>query len=140
MSTLKVNRIEPRTGDTVEIVGLDIPEPTGGHIKAWVNFDATIGDVAINESFNVSSVTEVSQGRYLVNFENEMPDVNYSFAVNGSIYDDSPTDLANTPQAFVGRLKSTYKTNSIEIGATVKGVSSLNVFNGLGLISLIVCR
>ena len=26
MSTLKVNRIEPRTGDTVEIVGLEIPK------------------------------------------------------------------------------------------------------------------
>ena len=30
MSTLKVNRIEPRTGDTVDIVGLEIP--TGGRI------------------------------------------------------------------------------------------------------------
>ena len=73
MSTLKVNRIEPRTGDTVEIVGLDIPEPTESPVKAWVNFHGGAGAVAIRESFNVSSVTEISNGQYSVNFENEMP-------------------------------------------------------------------
>ena len=73
MSTLKVNRIEPRTGDTVEIVGL---ESTESPVKAWVNFNGT-GTVAIRESMNISSITDVDVGTYHVNFETDMPDVNF---------------------------------------------------------------
>ena len=76
MSTLKVNRIEPRTGDTVEIVGLDIPEPTESPVKAWVNFNGT-GTVAIRDSMNVSSITDHAIGNYSVNFATPMPDANY---------------------------------------------------------------
>ena len=137
MSTLKVNRIEPRTGDTVEIVGLDIPEPTESPVKAWVNFHGGAGAVAIRESFNVSSVTEISNGQYSVNFENEMPDVNYSTAVNGSLYD--VMNDANVPQPFISRLKTNYKTNSVGIGATYKSLAN-NAFSGLELICVIVCR
>jgi len=137
MSTLKVNRIEPRTGDSVEIVGLDIPEPTESPIKAWVNFHGGSGAVAIRESFNVSSVTEISLGQYSVNFENEMPDVNYSTAVSGSLYDTM--NDANVPQPFISRLKTNYKTNSVGIGATYKSQSH-TVFTGMALICVIVCR
>ena len=77
MSTLKVNRIEPRTGDTVEIVGLDIPEPTESPVKAWVNFNGT-GTVAIRDSMNVSSITDNATGQYFVNFSASMPDANFS--------------------------------------------------------------
>ena len=80
MSTLKVNRIEPRTGDTVEIVGLDIPETP---VKAWVNFNGT-GTVAIRDSMNVSSITDNGVGYYTVNFETPMPDADYSVATSGN--------------------------------------------------------
>ena len=82
MSTLKVNRIEPRTGDTVEIVGLDIPEPPEipeSPVKAWVNFNGS-GTVAIRESGNVSSITDNGAGNYTMNFSTSMPDVNYAVA------------------------------------------------------------
>jgi len=49
-------------------------------VRAWVNFNGT-GTVAIRDSGNVSSITDVSTGRYKVNFSNSMPDVNYSFAI-----------------------------------------------------------
>ena len=91
MSTLKVNRIEPRTGDTVEIVGLDIPEtpePTGGQLRAWVRFNGT-GTVSIYGSANVSSITDNGVGSYTVNLETAMPDSNYatfcSCGVNNSL-------------------------------------------------------
>ena len=74
MSTLKVNRIEPRTGDSVEIVGLEIPESP---VKAWVNFNGT-GAVAIREEMNVSSITDNEVGGFTVNFKTPMPDANYS--------------------------------------------------------------
>jgi hypothetical protein len=49
-----------------------------GIAKAWVNFNG--GNAAINGSFNVSSVTRTSTGRYAVNFSTAMPDANYAMA------------------------------------------------------------
>lgn len=88
MSTLKVNRIEPRTGDTVEIVGLDIPESP---VKAWVNFGANgqdnngSGIVVIKDSFNVNSVTDNGTGDFTVNLTNPMPDTNYAVVATTTI-------------------------------------------------------
>ena len=48
-----------------------------GSAKAWVNFNGT-GTVAIRDSFNVSSLTDVSTGRTLTNFTNNMSNENYS--------------------------------------------------------------
>jgi hypothetical protein len=50
--------------------------------KAWVNFNGT-GTVAINGSFNVSSITDNGTGDYTVNFTTAMPNANYSFQCNG---------------------------------------------------------
>src|SRR6056300_1281363 len=48
--------------------------------RAWVNFNGT-GTVAINASGNVSSITDVSTGRYKVNFATNMPDADYAVAI-----------------------------------------------------------
>lgn len=45
--------------------------------RAWVNFNGT-GTVAINASFNVSSITDNGTGDYTVNFTTAMSDANYS--------------------------------------------------------------
>jgi hypothetical protein len=45
--------------------------------RAWVNFNGT-GTVAINGSFNVSSITDNGTGDYTVNFTTALPDANYS--------------------------------------------------------------
>lgn len=45
--------------------------------KAWVNFDGT-GVVAINDSFNVTSITDNGVGDYTINFTNNLPNANYS--------------------------------------------------------------
>ena len=45
--------------------------------KAWVNFNGT-GTVAIRDSHNVSSITDISTGQYTVNFANNMGNANYS--------------------------------------------------------------
>jgi hypothetical protein len=50
-----------------------------GSVKAWVNFDGT-GTVAIRESNNVSSITDIGTGTYTVNFITAMPDMNYSIS------------------------------------------------------------
>ena len=45
--------------------------------RAWVNFNGT-GTVAIRDSGNVSSITDLGAGYYRVNFTTAMPDVNYA--------------------------------------------------------------
>jgi hypothetical protein len=50
-----------------------------GIAKAWVSFNGT-GTVAINGSFNVSSITDNGTGNYTINFTTAMPNTNYSIA------------------------------------------------------------
>ena len=45
--------------------------------RAWVNFNGQ-GTVAIRAAGNVSSITDIGSGDYIVNFAVEMPDTNYS--------------------------------------------------------------
>lgn len=52
--------------------------------RAWVNFNGT-GTVAINASFNVSSITDGGTGTYTVNFTNALADANYSVVVGGRV-------------------------------------------------------
>ena len=49
--------------------------------KAWVNFNGT-GTVAIRDSFNVSSITDVATGQYGVNLQNAMANANYTTSVS----------------------------------------------------------
>ena len=49
--------------------------------KAWVNFNGT-GTVAIRDSFNVSSITDVGTGQYGVNLQNAMANANYNVCVS----------------------------------------------------------
>jgi hypothetical protein len=56
-----------------------------GSARAWVNFNGVSG-TSIRASYNVSSVTRASAGRYDVSFTNAMPDANYAVAamLNGA--------------------------------------------------------
>lgn len=47
--------------------------------KAWVNFNGT-GTIAINASYNVTSLTDNGTGDYTVNFTTALGDANYSMA------------------------------------------------------------
>ncbi|CAN7371683.1 hypothetical protein [Aminobacter sp. LjRoot7] len=48
-----------------------------GVAKAWVSFNGT-GTVAINDSFNVSSITDNGVGNYTVNFASALANANYA--------------------------------------------------------------
>ena len=52
-------------------------------VRAWVNFNGT-GTVAIQNSGNVSSVTDNGTGEYTINFASNFPDVNYCHLVGGT--------------------------------------------------------
>ena len=49
--------------------------PIRGSARAWINY--TGSTQTINNSFNVSSVTYTSTGRYTINFTTAMPNANY---------------------------------------------------------------
>ena len=48
-----------------------------GLAKLWCKFDQ-VNSNAINDSFNLSSVTDTAGGRYSLNFTNNMASANYS--------------------------------------------------------------
>jgi hypothetical protein len=53
-----------------------------GIAKAWVRFAGSNG--AIAASFNVSSITRFSTGRYTINFTTSMPNANYAISSTAS--------------------------------------------------------
>ena len=78
MSTLKTGKVKTTTiADELDTESTAVTNVINGSAKAWVNFDGT-GTVAIRESFNVTSITDVATGRYEVNFTNAFSDINYA--------------------------------------------------------------
>jgi len=48
-----------------------------GLAKSWVNFNGT-GTIAIRDTHNIGSITDVTTGQYVPNFSNNMASVNYT--------------------------------------------------------------
>ena len=56
--------------------------PLDGDVcQAWVNFNGA-GTVSINDSFNVSSITDITTGAYRVTYTNAMSNTDYSVVAN----------------------------------------------------------
>jgi len=80
--------------------------------KAWVNFNGT-GTVAINDSHNVSSITDNGTGNYKVNFSNNMSNANY--AVSGVVGDwDMNLTSAAPNVSYVRAYALNNNTNSFQ--------------------------
>ena len=72
MSTLKVATIQDTSGNNSST-----PEQVAqGRAKAWLNLNGT-GTIAIVDDFNISSVTDIGNGRYKATFTNSMSNANY---------------------------------------------------------------
>jgi hypothetical protein len=79
MSTLKTNTLSNVAGTA----STAIENAINGSAKAWVNFNGT-GTVAINGSFNVSSITDNGVGQYTVNFTTALSNANYASAAHSA--------------------------------------------------------
>lgn len=100
MSTLKTANIQDTSGNNNST-----PEQIGnGRAKAWVNFNGT-GTVSIDDSFNVSSITDNSTGNYTINFANSMPNAEY--AVVGSTETTNGTSVVVTTFGSNGSSRTT---------------------------------
>ena len=102
ITTAKVTTLQDASGNNSST-----PEQIGkGRAKAWVAFDGTTnsgGNCTIDDSFNVSSVTDEGTGAYTVNFSTAMANANYCAHVSAgnnaanslgawnTIYDDATT-------------------------------------------------
>jgi hypothetical protein len=86
-----------------------------GSAKAWVNFNGT-GTVAINGSYNVSSITDNGTGDYTINFTNALPNANYSVIGNASNNNTFGSILVNiNSTSSGGNLTSTPTTTATRL-------------------------
>ena len=134
MSTLNVATIKSLSSSAPVFQNTSGVEK-GQLAKAWVNVSggaavATNNPLNINDSFNVSSVTDTGEGRYTITFTNSLANGNYcpvfGFARSDSnmiIYvdTDSDTDAMSTTNC---KLRT---TNSWSSGGTLDDIGKMFV-------------
>lgn len=124
MSTIKVDTIQTRSGvseigidklkgassaSSISVVGEGGTTTTNlqqGLCKCWNNFDA-LDTFTLQDSFNVSSLTDNGVGLYTVNFSNLMGNANYATA---GMAQNSLSESANLP--LVGARSATLPSTS----------------------------
>jgi hypothetical protein len=108
MSTLKVNTVQHNTSGFNNVVQFTDGAGTqnGTLCRAWVNFNGT-GTVAIRASFNVSSLQDISNGRYGVNFSSNLPSADYAVAATGCLIVNGDTRVY-----CISPIPSNYNTTS----------------------------
>ena len=83
-STLKINTLTGvSTAGSIAVTGEGNSTTTNlqqGLCKVWVNMDA---GTTINDSQNVSGLTDVGTGAHTISFSNNMGSANYSPSMNG---------------------------------------------------------
>jgi len=96
-----------------------------GHAKAWVNFTGT-GTVAIDDSTNMSSVTDNSTGRYNPNFATSFATANYcvthgcQFVNFNGYFHSYHTKSASTVEFLFINTNAAYE-DSADVSATYNG-------------------
>jgi len=75
--TLKADTLTHSTAGS-----LDTNFVVNGSAKAWVNFNGT-GTLAIDDSFNMASVTDGGTGSYTPVATNSMSNTDYAFSISG---------------------------------------------------------
>ena len=112
MSTLKVNTIQ----NTSAAHSSTPEEIAQGRAKAWVNFNGT-GTVAIRDSFNVSSITDLSTGKYKITYSSAFSNTNYCILTGQATKNENDSD-------------SRYITEVLEITTSYMEVEHAFIANG----------
>ena len=133
MSTLRVNRIEPRTGDSVEIVGLDIPEPPEpleSPVRAYINFMGQ-GPIQLRNTKNIGHVVQHASGKYTVHFLKPFSHNQYVVASSASL-SVSGTDVSAPTSVH------NYQTGSVDVWVTSSNHTAGYFYDGFS-VCLIIC-
>ena len=94
-----------------------------GLAKAWVNFNGT-GTIAIRESINGSSLSDVGTGNYRLNFTSNMNSATYSFQIGSS---SSVSNDGYNRSSLVINLASQGAVNHYESGGTLTDTDLLTL-------------
>ena len=113
MSTIKVGTLLAADGSTT--TQPSIPALDTRMAKAWINFNGT-GTIAIRSSYGVSSIADVSTGKYTVNFSTNMANVNYATIASYGGHEPSGGQGVRTP----------FATNDPQVGSTNMNVGNQN--------------
>jgi len=72
-------------------------------VRAWINFDGS-GTISINASGGVSSLTDIANAAYKVNFATAMPDTNFTMCISTRVhgYDRTEITARTTTSCEVG--------------------------------------
>ena len=105
MSTIKANTLLHSDGSTT--TQPSIPALDTRMAKAWVNLNGD-NTIAINDAYNVSSLTDDGTGDYVINFATNMANVNFAVACSAS---DASFSTANMMANGYE-----YRVNYIKIG------------------------
>lgn len=76
MSTIRADNVGPSVGGTTRSL-------VRGVAAAWANINGT-GTVAVRDSINMSSITDLGPGQYVFNYANSMANGNYSISAIAS--------------------------------------------------------
>ena len=88
--------------------------------KAWVNFDGT-GTVAIEDSFNVASITDIGVGYYTVNISSNMSNGGYAMAGSAGTLSASVAPSSCRPAAQFTSSACTFHALFASSGGTARG-------------------
>ena len=116
MSTLKVNNLQDITG-----ANNSTPEQVAqGRAKFWVTFegDSTGTNKTINDSFNVSTVTDNGTGDYTINFTNNLSNNNYCVLGGHVIFSNGKNAFRVRPD---GGIATNQLVSSVRIQVTADG-------------------
>jgi hypothetical protein len=118
MSTISANDLQNTSGGIPTVKGQRLI-PT-----AWVNFNGT-GTVAIRDSENVSSITDVGVGIYDTNFAVALANTNY--VIHGSVgqsgANPSNGSLATYPSSTASARMDVYSTSNTAFDSPYIGIS-----------------
>ena len=90
MSTIKVDTVQSTGGGAVTLTNQEA-------IKVWVNFDgSSLSGTGVNDSFNVTSMTDNGTGDYTTNITNNMGNTNYCHLVHAIVASNYTQYLANS--------------------------------------------
>ena len=116
MSTLKVNNLQDISGGNNST-----PEQVAqGRAKFWVTFegDSSGTNKTINDSFNVSTITDNGTGDYTINFTNNLSNNNYCVLGGHVIFSNGKNAFRVRPD---GGIATNQLVSSVRIQVTADG-------------------
>ena len=77
MSTLNVSTIQSLSTSTVPVIKNSSGTEVGQFVKAFLRYDQSTD--TMGQNFNISSVDDISEGVFHVNFATAFPNANYAY-------------------------------------------------------------